>query len=509
MIKKSPGIRNYQRILLTIASAAFLFLSYKELGFFAWFGLLPFLFAITGSNLRLSILYSFIFGAGFFAGMTYWLSELYIKYTWPMIVAGLSLYLIVFGIAAHFILNRVKNPYIRILLIPGAWMLIEFARSQTFLAFTIGILGYSQHNFLPLMQLTRFTGIYGVSFLILFFNMALYETIKAFLKHKKVGLRYIAASIGLVILISAYGINSMNQNLDRNIAKADYRQLEIAAVQPKILFGKKFRNKGYEAIPEPYSDKDFFKPGTELVIFPESVLWGTKDENPEFFTWAKEAIGSRDIWMLVGQYDHDASGEVWTNSLILYDGDLNEQGRYDEIHPVPFSQYMPHRNILGFLKFLDFSLVDIKPGTSSDPVLLKNRDLLGFSICYESTLPYIAGKFRRNGAEIIIVSSDDSSLNESIAPWHHLIFSKTRAIENGCYVIHCANTGFSAIISPAGNFVRKLDLMEKDIMYGTVYLIPEKTFYAKYGNILLYIYLALSALIAIVYPLWMRKKKKR
>ena len=46
-------------------------------------------------------------------------------------------------------------------------------------------------------------------------------------------------------------------------------------------------------------------------------------------------------------------------------------------------------------------------------------------------------------------------LNDSIAPWHHLIFSKTRAIENGCYVVHCANTGFSAIISPAGNFTKK------------------------------------------------------
>ena len=85
----------------------------------------------------------------------------------------------------------------------------------------------------------------------------------------------------------------------------------------------------------------------------------------------------------------------------------------------------------------------------------------------------------------------------------------TRAIENGCYVIHCANTGFSAIISPAGNFVEKLDLMDKDVLYGTVYLIPEKTFYAKYGNILLYIYLALSAATAIVYPLWKRRKISR
>jgi apolipoprotein N-acyltransferase len=170
---------------------------------------------------------------------------------------------------------------------------------------------------------------------------------------------------------------------------------------------------------------------------------------------------------------------------------------------------MPYPEILGFLTFLDFSIVNLIPGDSYDPISFKDRGLLGFNICYESTLPYISRRFREKGAEAIIVASDDSSLNESIAPWHHIIFSKTRAIENGCYVIHCSNTGFSAIISPAGNFVDKMDLMEKGVMYGTVYLIPEKTFYSKYGNILLYIYISLSVLIAIAYPLWRRKRTKK
>ncbi len=509
VVKEELSLKNYQRISLTALSAVFLFLSFKELGFFAWFALMPYLFAITGASLKKTILYSFILGAGFFAGMTYWLAELYIKYTWPMIVAGLSLYIILFGIAACFILNRIDNPYMRLLLIPASWLFIEFARSQTFLAFTIGIIGYSQHSFLPLMHLSRFTGIYGISFLILLFNMSLYETIRTYNRRGAKKLQYMAAAISILILVSAYGINSVNQTLDRNIALQDRRSIEVAAVQPKVLFGTKFRNKGYEIIPEPYSESSHFRPGTELVIFPESVLWGTSEENPEFFNWAGETAAGSGLWMLVGQYDHDSTGQIWTNSLILYDSSMKERGRYDEIHPVPFSQYMPYPHILGFLKFLDFSVVDIQPGSSSQPVLFKQRDLLGFSICYESTLPYISGKFRRNGAEVIIVSSDDSSLNDSIAPWHHLIFSKTRAIENGCYAVHCANTGFSAIISPAGNYVRKMDLMEKGVLYGTVYMMPEKTFYAKYGNILLYLYLALSVLTAIVYLLWKQIRKRR
>ena len=509
MISKVYGLKTYQRIILSVLSATFLFLSFKELGFFAWFSFIPFLFAITGTDLKWSILYGVICGIGFFAGMTYWLVELYVKYTWPIVAVALCFYFLVFSIAAYFILNRVKNLYIRAILIAAVWIFVEFVRSQTFLAFTIGIIGYSQHNFLPLMQITRFTGIYGVSFIVLIFNMAVYENIRSFVSQKKINFKFIAISLSLLVLFCVYGINSMNHNMDRNIEKKGYKKIEIAAVQPRVLFGTKYKNEGFEIIPEPYSESDYFKPGTELVIFSESGLWGNKDENEDFFDWAEGALKKADIWMLVGQIAHDVKREVWSNSLILYDSDLQEQGRYDEIHLVPFSQYMPHPEFLGFLTFLDLSIVNLKPGDSYVPIFMDGKGMLGFSICYESTLPYISQRFRREGAEVIIVASDDSSLNDSIAPWHHLIFSKTRAIENGSYVIHCANTGFSAIISPAGNFVDKLDLMDKGVLYGAVYLIPEKTFYAKYGNILLYIYLAFSVFIAIAYPLWKIRKTKK
>jgi len=509
MMVKSQGLKTYHRIILSILCAAFLFLSFKELSFFAWFAFIPYLLAITGANLRRSVLYSFICGAGFFTGMTYWLAELYIKYTWPMIVAGLSIYFIVFGIAAYFIINRIESPYIRSVLIPAAWILIEFARSQTFLAFTIGIIGYSQHNFLPLMHITRFTGIYGVSFMVVLFNMAVYETLRSNWEHRKLRLQFMAISISILVLISAYGINSVNRNLDREIRNKEYQKIELASVQPRVRYGNKYDDKGNEIIPEPYSSRDYFKPGTELIIFPESVLWGNMDENAAFKNWAEDALRDRDTYMLVGHYAHDGKQDNWTNSLILYDSKIEELGRYDELHPVPFSQYMPYPEVLGFLTFLDFSIVDINPGHSSEPLLIKDKGLVGFSICYESTLPYISRAFRAKGAEAIIVASDDSSLNESIAPWHHVIFSKTRAIENGCYVVHCSNTGYSAIISPAGNILKRLDLMEKDVMYGTVYLIPEKTFYARYGDIILYTYLALSGLAAIIYLVWKRIKKKR
>jgi len=238
------GIKTYHKVFLAIISAIFLFLSFMDLGFFIWFAMFPFLFSIKDSDIKHSILYSFICGFIFFAGITYWLVELYVNYIWPLALITLSLYYIIFGIAAYFILNKISNPYIRMMLIPACWVLIEFARSQTFMAFTIGILGYSQHNFLPLMHITRFTGIYGVSFIIMLFNMAIYETISFFDLNRRLNIRFIVISISLLISFAVYGISSFNQNLDIKIRQKEYNSIEIAAVQPRVLFGSKYSNKG-------------------------------------------------------------------------------------------------------------------------------------------------------------------------------------------------------------------------------------------------------------------------
>ena len=504
-------MKTYQKIILSAFSALLLFLSFMDLGFFVWFALLPFLFVIKGSSLKMTVLYSFICGLGFFMGMTYWLLELHINYTWPIVVAILSIYFIVFGIAAYYIINKIQNAYLRIFMIPAVWILIEFARSQTFMAFTIGILGYSQHNFLPLMHITRFTGIYGVSFIILLFNMALFETIIYFNQNRRFKLKFLVIAFSILIVFVAYGFNSVNQTLDRVVREKGYTRVNIASVQPRILFGDKYSEKGLEVIPERYSTDSYFKPGTDLVIFPESVLWGNIDENPVFSEWATGTMEKEDFNLLIGQYTHDGNKEVWHNSVLLYDRQMNVLGKYDEVHPVPFSQYMPYPDILGFLRFLDFSIVNLEPGEDTSPILLPDKGYLGFNICYESTLPYIARQFRNNGAEAIIVVSDDSSLGESIAPWHHLIFSKVRAIENGSYVVHSSVTGFSAIISPDGDIKEKADLMEKDVIYSEIYLMEDKTFYAKYGDLLLYIYLLLTAISAAAYLAWkgIRCRKSR
>lgn len=499
-------MKNYQRLLLSIISALLLFLSFKDLGFLAWVSLAPFLIVIYNSNLKQTLLNSFICGISFFASVTYWMTELPVKYTWLLVAILLSPIFLLFGIVSYFIIKKIHQPFIRIFLVPAVWILMEYLRSQTLLAFTIGILGYTQHNFLPLMHVTRFTGIYGISFIVILCNMVIFETVIFSIKNKKVIFKYLTVGLSILLIFITYGIISVNNNLNRVVRGKGYNEISVAVVQPDILFGKKYSKKGTELIPEPYSESTYFKPGTDLVIFPESALWGSIDESKTFEEWARNTLENEPLCILIGQYMHDKEYNRYYNSALLYNSNMEILGRYDEIHPVPFSQYVPYRRILGLLKFVDFSIVNLIPGNDYISLNYPGKGNLGVNICYESTIPSIARKTRNNGAEAIIVISDGSSLNDSIATWHHLIFSKVRAIENGCYVVQCANTGISSIISPDGMIMARTDLLEREVLYGSIYMIPEKTFYSKFGNLLFFIYMGLISSITVIH-LILRKTK--
>lgn len=500
-------MKNYQRLILTVLSALFLFFSFRDLGFFAWFSLIPFLFVIYNSNLKQTLLFSFICGLGFFASVTYWMTVLPVKFTWILIVMLLSSIFVVLGLAVYFIFQKIHHPYLRIFLIPALWILVEFLRSQSLLAFTIGIVGYTQHNFLPLMQITRFTGIYGVSFIVILLNSAVFETILFSIKNKKAIFKYLVVSISILIVFVTYGIVSVNNNLNRVIKERNYEEIKLAIVQPNILFGQKYSEKGIEIIPESYSDSSYFKEDTDLVVFPESMLCGFIDENKGFKGWAQRTIKDEDLYMLIGQYAHNEQYNEYYNSAFLYNSSLEVIGRYDEIHPVPFSQYIPYPRVLGFLKFLDFTTVNLIRGDDRSPLSYPGKGKIGIIICYESTIPSIARKMRNNGAEAIFVISDNSSLKDSIAPWHHLIFSKVRAIENDCYVVHCSNTGISAIISPDGNMMVVSELLSREVLYGSIFLVPGKTFYARFGNLLMYIYFGITFFLTTAYLVIRRIRK--
>jgi len=496
----------YIKFILILISGALLSLSFYGPGFLAWFCLIPYLVAIYYSNLKQTVFFSFILGLVYFAGVTYWFIE-YSFIFWIPIVGYLTIFTIFFGIVLYFIYSKINWSALRISLISSVWLAIEFFRNRTFLAFPWGVLAYSQHNYLAIMQLVKITGVYGVSLILILFNSAIAETIINFIKIKKINFKYLLAIICLITLIVISGF--ININIYRkNFENKDYKRINIAMVQPNISFDEKFERDSGTIIPDPYSSKNYFKNGTELIVFPESVIWGTLERNKTFKEWVAKTIKNENLYLIMGQILWDNKNNYY-NSVVLYSPDLGMVGRYNKIHPLPCAEYMPYPHILGFLSFLNIAKLNITPVREFSMINYPGKGKLGINICFESTLPIISKTFRHKGADAIFVFTDDAGFKHSIASWHHVIFSRVRAIENNCYVVHSSSMGISAVINPIGEIISKTELGKKEVLYQTIYLNSEKSFYSRYGDITMYIYFGFSFVFLCIYIFIIRFNKSK
>jgi apolipoprotein N-acyltransferase len=174
-----------KKIILTLLSSCILIVSfYDNFSFLAWFALIPYFLVISSCTLGRSVFYSWLTGDCLFAGITYWFTA-YSFVFWFPILGILSLSFIVFGIAFYFVNSKISSSVLRIMLISSIWAAVEFFRHRTFLAFPWGVLGYSQHNYLPVMQISKLTGVLGVSILIVLFNLCVAELMIYFISIKK------------------------------------------------------------------------------------------------------------------------------------------------------------------------------------------------------------------------------------------------------------------------------------------------------------------------------------
>ena len=109
----------------------------------------------------------------------------------------------------------------------------------------------------------------------------------------------------------------------------------------------------------------------------------------------------------------------------------------------------------------------------------------------------------KEGAELFLLSTDDSWFDSSFGKSLHFRHAVLRAVENGRTVVRTGNTGQSGIIDAKGNARDLLPLDTETYGIATVSLSEGKTLYTHIGDVTPY--LSLGFLILV--PLLSRKRK--
>lgn len=506
------------KLLLAVASSSLLVLSFPNFNLWplAWVGFVPLFFAIHDERPVKAFLISYIAGILFFLGTIYWL----IHVTLPGMIA-VALYLAVyFGLFGMILAFGFRlSGYKSIFFAPALWVTLELIRSHLFGGFGWVLLAHSQSYNLPMIQIADITGAYGVSFLIVMVNMAIYLGIKNF-KNKELAVRLVSIAVFMVFLSLSYGIYRLN-----NIFTGE--KIRVAVVQGNIPQTKKWDAGFREEIMSKYEGltRAVAAERVDLIVWPETSVPGYLDTERDLVDRIKSLAAGVHTPILIGAPREDpALQDVYYNSAILFAEDGRVIDSYDKLHLVPFGEYLPLRQIFSFVQnFAPSPIGDFTAGknftvfkffiernardNNTNWRLLKKAKFSTL-ICFEDIFPELTRKFVRAGALFMVNMTNDAWFGDTSAAYQHAQNSVFRAVENRVNFVRAANTGLSCFIDQKGRIVDAVEQNKRNLFVDgfkahELVLTGTRTFYNAYGDV----FAILCVLLAIILPVSMRKSR--
>jgi len=473
----------------------------------AWVALVPLLLVMRHRPFAAG----FKAGAVFFAIVLYWLNIVMTTYGGLPLILSLIAYLFLIAyLAIYFALSTwlscrleavLKLPYL--VTLPPIWVALEYLRGSIFSGFPWAIIGYSQQNFSLAIQSSDVTGVYGVSLMLVAVNCAIAGVIAA----PRSRLAWLGVAATMVISIShfGYGFWRESQPLEQRT-----EHLKIALIQGNIDQGLKWVPENRQSTIDRYQELSIqaLQNHPDLLIWPEAATPFFLQDQSKLAAQVKQLPKQLGAALLVGSpsYTLLPSGEYqYFNSAFLFSATGKKLGRSDKIHLVPFGEYVPLENILSFIDKLVVGVGDFTPGTIQ-PLPLDGHTL-GVLVCYEAIFPSLAREYVQKGSSLLVNLTNDAWFGNSSAPYQLLAMTRFRAIENRIWIARAANTGISALISPAGRVVLSGPIFEPLQLSGSVGLGADPTFYTRFGDIFAYICLGISG-IYLLLLLSMRKRRE-
>ncbi len=503
----APHSHSWPCLLPALLTAGLLWLSYVPVawGWLGWVALVP-LLCLVRSEARPRRIYFSAWASGlvFFVPALQWMrvADLWMYAAWLALAVYISLYVPV-GIWLLRRLDRGTRLPLAVTL-PVVWTALEFLRAHLISGFPWYFLAHTQHDFLPLIQVSDLAGAYAVSVLVAAVNGVVFELLYRWPRFRtwfalpagrEVGrlgaLGLPAAVILLFGVYLAYGF--------WRIGQADFRPgPRLALLQGNIK--QQVRNEASAPTGDGQSAKRHIirhfndlcmeavrqRPRPDLVVWPETSFpmeWDdvlptlpAEQVPPEMAPYHKRA--AHDI---AARYKTDVllglETQIWNgkrgkerryNSALLIRANGTVGGRYDKIHRVPFGEFVPFREELPWMnKFnaygYDFSIHAGEAFTR----LPQGKYRYGVLICYEDTDPTLARKYVEESedgppVDFLVNISNDGWFDGTSEHDEHLAICRFRAVEARRPVARSVNMGISALIDGNGKVLKPVAVPSQD-----------------------------------------------
>jgi apolipoprotein N-acyltransferase len=444
-----------------------------DVGPIALVALVPFLWALRGTSMRRGALLGFVFGLVYYGILVSWLL-LFGFIAWFPLVAAQAAYAALFGLLFP-VLWRDRSPLRSAAAAAALWTAVDWARGAWPLGgFTWGGLGYTQHGNGFVLPLASVTGVWGVTFVVILMNALVLGGLLWLYSDR----RLVSAAALLAVGLAASSLPALIP-----VPAAAGPRLRVAVVQgnvPRALASQRFLQSDVVADNHIRLNRQLSVDPPDLAIWPENALDDDPAANRALGARVADSIRAVGAPTLVGAIT-DAPGDHFYNQMLFYSGQGEIVGRYTKIHLVPFGEYVPFRRFLGWVEELRAVPRDLLPGRRFDLFDVKGLKVAA-PICFENTAPNLFRTFVDRGANIVVLGTNDSSFQLSVASKEHVIMSQVRAVENARWIVQAAISGESAIIDPSGRVVVHTGLFVPTIVRYDVPSGHAKTLYTRFGD---------------------------
>ncbi|MGL4305746.1 MAG: apolipoprotein N-acyltransferase [Mycobacteriaceae bacterium] len=434
--------------------------------------------------------YSFLFGLGFLLPLLPWVGVFVGPLPWLALAVAEAVFIGIFGSLTMLVL-RLPLPALWVALV---WSLTEWARASfPFGGFPWGRIAFGQSEgwFLPIATIG---GAPLLSFAVALTGagiaMLIHGARQAVLRRGPISASLIAA-LSMTLLAPIGGVAL---GLIRSADTSDHL-VTVAAIQGSVpRLGLDFNSQRRQVLDNHVAEtlklaSDVtagITPQPDLVMWPENASDIDPLRNSDAFTAITQASLAVKAPILVGAVlvNKGSTNQrpSTTNSVIVWDGQNGPGEQHDKKIIQPFGEYLPYRSFFRLFSSYADSAGHFIAG-EGDAVVTASGITIGVATCYEVAFDRAFAESIANGAELLVVPTNNATFGDTEMTYQQLAMSQIRAVEHNRAVVVAATSGVSAIIDVDGKVQKRTQLFSADYLVASVSLHSDKTPASRLGRI--------------------------
>jgi apolipoprotein N-acyltransferase len=340
----------------------------------------------------------------------------------------------------------------------AAWVGWEMILSRFLSGFPWDLLGASQYRMLPLIQIASVTGIYGVSFLVVWFSLSLLSAGLLVIRRPTMRSVWLGEILVPTLVIAAFFNLGFRQI--RHAAPQSERSLNVCLVQPsipqKLIWDSSKDEERFQDLLK--LSRQALTNKTDLLIWPEASVPKLLRYDRETYEAITGLAREHHVWMIIGADDAEPRPNAsksqeadFYNSSFLVSPQGELMASYRKRNLVVFGEYIPLVRWFPFLKWFTPVEQGYSAGTRNVPFELADLQVRASTlICFEDLFPHLARHSVNKETDFLVNLTNNGWFGESAAQWQHATSALFRAVENGLPLVRCANNGLTCWVDSCG-----------------------------------------------------------